>query len=481
MALDFLKKEDRLAVIKQIKSDENRKRKAQSLKQFRCYNDNLDQYVQERLLQQFSSNTVKMMPIQSSINLVKRIINQGSSIYTTKAKREFTELAEESVATVETIYRDASADSKLMKLERIFNLQNQTHIYVKLKNKKLELVPLYLHNIDAIPSDEDPEVAFGYIISNFDKTYIQNAPLDNMSTSPTGYMGSSQSGFLNSNKINELIADQDDYKLKAERYTLWTKELNFVFDGNGDIVGDQNALENEIGEMPIIDVSTTKDFTYFVDQGSGVVEFAIDYNVALSDLMFISRLQGFAQGAVQGDQQVLDRMTTIELGPAHLIKLPNGPDGSTTNLQFVQRGSDIQGAMEAIEMLLSSFLTSKGIDPKTISGKGESLKYASGAERLLAMVERFESSRENYDLFEGIEAKIFQTIKAYLAAYNGQEDILDSKYFVSIPEESKIFVKFGRPELAQSEQEKVAVVKQKLDAGLMSKTEALQELRGVNK
>jgi hypothetical protein len=319
-----------------------------------------------------------------------------------------------------------------------------------LVNGKFLIQPLYLHNLDVVESEDNPEVGEAYIISNFDKI-----------------------NEVDSDQVNQIIADKDDYKRSLERYTLWSKDYNFIFDGNGKIVGDEQDVNNEIKIIPIVDLALTKDFTYFVQDGGSLVNFAIDYNVALSDLMFISRLQGFAQGAVSGDKDVLDKMTTVEMGPAHLIKLANSPDGNPTKLEFIQRGSDIQGSIEAIEILLSNFLTSRGIDPKVISGKGESVSYSSGVERLLAMIERFEASRANFDLFGWYEKKSYEIIKAYVNTYNGKTDILDSDYQTAIPEDSEISVKWSRPELVQGEQERVDLLTKRVEAGLISKVEAI--------
>lgn len=459
MGLDYSSKTVRLGILEDIKSEENKARKRKSLKEYDCFTDNLKKYIDSAITAQFSAKTKSMMPVVSSINLVKRIVEQQSSIYMEKPDRSFSEdINQESQAVLMKLYDDCQFNGKSLKAEKLFNLQKQTHAYVRLVDGKFIVQPLYLHNIDVVESDLNPEVADAYIISNFDK-------IDD----------------VDSDQINQKIADKDDYKKSLERYTLWSKEYNFVFDGNGTIVGDDTDLSNELGLIPIIDLSYNKDFTYFVQDGSNLVNFCVDYNVALSDLMFISRLQGFAQGAVSGDKEVLDKMTTVEMGPAHLIKLANSPEGNPTKLEFIQRGSDIAGSIQAIEILLSNFLTSKGIDPKTISGKGDSVKYASGVERLLAMVERFEASRSNYDLFNMYEKQAFEIFKSYINVYSGRKDILDPMYSMTLPEDSQVFINWKKPELVQSEAEKAQMIKSKVDAGLLSKVEAIMIDRNINR
>jgi hypothetical protein len=455
----YLDKDFRIKIIKDIKSPENISRKKKSYKEFDCYMDNLKRYVDDAIVTQFSAKTKSMMPVVASINLVKRIIDQQSTIYLEPPERVFIgTIDDDQVTFLRWLYKDLGFDSKSLKAERIFNLQNQTHVYFRIVNNRILMQPIYAHNLDVVESSDNPEEAEAYIISNFDK-----------------------SDMVASDKINQIIADNDDFKKSLERYTIWTEDYNFVFDGNGDIVGDPEDVYNPLGIIPIVEVSNTKDFTYFPANGSNLINFCIDYNVALSDLMFISRLQGFAQGVISGDKEVLDKMTSVEFGAAHIIKLANSPDGNPTKMEFIQRGSDIQGSIQAIEVLLSTFLTSKGIDPKVVTGKGDALRYSSGIERLLAMVERFEAAKSSFDLFQNYEMRSLEIIKAILNTYNGNRNVLDPRYFISLPDDLSIQVNWRRPELVQSETDKVNILKQKLESGLISPIEAIQFDRNLSR
>jgi hypothetical protein len=476
--IDITNIEVRKKLIDQIGSWQNIQRKNTSLRQYRCYNENLDQYVQEKILQQFSPETVKMMPIISSINLVKRITDQSSQIYIREPVRTFTNLDEQSSKTVLNIYADFCINTKLLRSHRFYNLQNQNFLYLILKDKKLKACPLLKHQIDAIPNDEDPEKADGYIISNYDREPYLNSPDSWTQNSQTGFRGSSQAGYIGAISESDIASSQD-YKKTLQRFTFWTKEFNFVCDGTGKIISGEN-INNDIGIIPIIDIASNKDYNFFVEQGSSLVEFALEYNLGLTDLMFISRLQGFSQGVIQGDKEVLDKMTTIQLGPTHIIKLPSSPiDNKPTEFKFVNRGSDIEGTMKALEMLLSNFLTSKGMDPKTISGNAESTKFNSGFERFLSLIDKFETSKSDYDLYKYVEYELFEIMSKYLNLYSNTE-FLDKDYWVSIPDNTELNIQFYKPEVIQSEAEKTDLIIKKLEAGLISKIEAIMQDRGID-
>lgn len=476
--LDITKLEVRKQLIEQIEDSSNVRRKNTSLRQYRCYNENLDQYVQEKIRQQFEEETVRMMPVISSINLVRRITDNSSQIYVREPKRTLTNANEDQEKVLQNIYSDFSFNTKFLRSHRFYNLQNQNFLYLILKNGQFKLIPLLKHQLDVVPNDENPEEGDIFIISNYDREkYIQ--PSDSYTqSSATGFRGSSQAGYIGPQQQSDIAGNQD-YKKTLRRFTFWTKEYNFVCDGNGNITtGDD--IKNELGIIPIIDIASNKDYNFFVEQGSSLVEFALEYNLGLTDLMFISRLQGFAQGVIQGDKDVLDKMTTMTLGPTHIIKLPNSAiDGKPTEFKFVDRGSDIAGTMKALEMLLSNFLTSRGMDPKTISGSGEATKYNSGWERFLSLIEKFETSKSDFDLYKNVEIKLFDIVKKYLNTYSNSE-FLDRKYWATFGDDVSLNIQFYKPEVIQSETEKTDLLIKKMDNRLISRKEAIMMDREVD-
>ena len=87
MSYDLTKQSERKKLIETINSNDNKSRKAESLRQQEIYQDRLFQYVKENLEGTFDAKTVKEMPIISSVNLVKRIVKEEASIYRESPKR----------------------------------------------------------------------------------------------------------------------------------------------------------------------------------------------------------------------------------------------------------------------------------------------------------------------------------------------------------------------------------------------------------
>jgi len=89
MAVDFNNLRDRKAVLSDIHSEENKSRKAESLKRFEVYRGRIARYIIEKLETEFTRKTISEMRTQTSINLCPRMINAQASIYNKAPVRNF--------------------------------------------------------------------------------------------------------------------------------------------------------------------------------------------------------------------------------------------------------------------------------------------------------------------------------------------------------------------------------------------------------
>ena len=463
MNIDLLNMDIRKAVIDDINSWENKTRKAESLSDYEIYNGRIYKYVYDQLVAQLSENTAKQVPIVSNINLAERITNNEATIYNNDPRRTFsidnTTIADADVEAFESIYEDFHLNSKLQKANKYFKLRKQAFIQVVPKDSGIDLRVLQAHHIDVIPDENDPEKAYAYIVSAFDKTQFLQGD------------GNQERG----DGQNEKIADADDYKAALQRYVVWTAEYNYVMDGKGNIVGE--VIPNAIQELPFVDISKDKDFEFFVRQGHSLTDFTIQYNLFWSDFFYIARMQGFSLGVFSGDPELMPKQFFV--GPNRCLVLPTNPANpdQKVDFKFVSPSPDLNGILQGISALLASYLTSKGVSPKTVSTQLNGAEhYSSGIERLLAMIDRFESTKEDFDLFRSVEDKVFNIIKKYQVALSRTE-FLDREYWVSESAiNTELDVLFHRPEMVQTESEKLANIKTKIEMGISDKALAIAEL-----
>lgn len=471
--MDILNLGVRKSIIDEINSDENVQRKSEHQKRQHVFNDHQRPYVLKMLTNEFSAQTVAEMRTCTSINLSRRIITEMASIYKRAPKRQFTECTEDQQAGINLLYQEAMVDVKLKKTNQKYKLHDQCAIQIIPHDGKIGIKLLAPHQFDVIPDPMNPEKAFAYIISAMNKINLDQAN-NNKEDIQGNYHGSKNE--KQSGGSNKKIADEQDYQSVMNRYVIWTAEHNLICDQNGEIV-EQNP--NPIGMLPFIDVASDKDFEFWVRRGSGVVEFALDFAVVTSDVVNTSRLQSYAQPIITAEKIP----ESITVGPQHILFLPIDPTRPeiVPKFEFANPNPDLKASLELQDRLVSYFLSAHGVDPKTINSTGTGNVFTSGVERLLASLERFEASQDDVDLFTCVEDELFEIMRAWYTVIRGTVQLEPEYDFGEWPEESEVIVTYTGPEMVQTATDKEDSIIKRLEAGLISKKEAIMELRGVDK
>ncbi len=446
----------RREIVNEIKTFENRNRKISSLRDYEVYNDRIYKYVYDKLAGQLTDKTVRSMPVVANLNVAKRIVDKKSSIYTHEPIRTFGDINDADKEAIEAIYQDGAYNVALSKANKYYNLRNQDFIQVVPKHNKLILRVLNHHHVDCIPDADDPEIPYAMIVSAFDKT-----------------------SYIDSDNVNQKIGERDDYKASLERYQVWTKEITFVMDGNGSVMGE--IIPNPIGMIPIVDVCKDKDFEFFVQFGQALSDFTIDFNVAWSDVMYTNRLQGFSLGVLTGDPNL--KPDDLTIGPNRLLFLPTNPKNPDSKLEidFKNPTPNLEASLKVIESLITTFLTTRGIDASAIRlNNSGSTGFSSALERLLAMLDSFEATKEDFDLFKKVEYKLFEIVKAWLNILSGT-DKLDRKYWVTASiVNATMSVKFHEPQMLETKAEMLDNSSKEIDLGITDRVSVYAKINGVS-
>ena len=78
---DLLNQAVRQQIIEETVTDENKNRKKESLRRFEIFKSRQALYIQAKLQEEFSEQTVREMRKVMSINLTPRVIGEQASIY----------------------------------------------------------------------------------------------------------------------------------------------------------------------------------------------------------------------------------------------------------------------------------------------------------------------------------------------------------------------------------------------------------------
>ena len=487
--MDLSNKENRLKVINDLDSETAKARKQWSLRSSEVQGGRIEQYVKENLEGQFNIESVKEMPIVSSINIQKAVVDKKATIYKKKAKRIFTELSEDQEEVMQRVYKDMNLDQRLNKANRNYIYQDQTIGMIVPKNGKLICRIFKMHQIDAIVDYDDPESASGYLLTVFDRTdYIQKYQDKKDIDTATGDRPRSVRSSANEVESDSSdLADEYQFRKYVQKHIVWSKDYNFMMNGLGEIIDPATGLADssiditsslsEEGIMPFFEVSQDKDYEYFVRPSNTLTDFTIQFNVALSDLQNTAKLSGYAVGILKAPSELQPQNQVI--GAAMLLKLPTDDPDKEVDFSFASPNASIGEISDSVDKLLNYFTTSEGLGSEVINSQGASEKFSSGLDRFIAMINRIEAHSDDYDKFRECEERIYEIVKAWQRVL-ANSDQLDSKYKVgNIPEDSTIEVQYHKPEMVQTKTEQIANITSLIEAGLKSKLSALMELEGI--
>ena len=488
--MDLSRQENRQKLVMDLNNENTKARKQWSLRSSEVQGGRIQQYVIESLQNQFNIESVKEMPIVSSINIQQAVVNKKATVYKRPAMRTFTEVSDDQAETLSKIYRDMHLDEKLNKANKNYIYQDQSIGMIVPKNGKLICRIFKMHQIDAIADYEDPETSAGFIISAFDRTdYIQRYQDRKEIDSATGVRGRSVRSSANEVQSDESeLSDDYQYRKYIMKYIVWTKDYNFMMNGLGEIIDPATGeVDNSIditsplaseGMMPFFEISKDKDYEYFVRPSNTLTDFTVQFNVALSDLQNNCKLNGYSVGILKAPSELQPQNQVI--GAAMLLKLPTDDPEKEVDFSFASPSSSIGEISDAVDRMLNYFTTSEGLGGEVINSQGSSESYTSGLDRFIASISRIHAHIDDYDKFENLEAQIYSIIKAWQRVLV-TSDQLDTKYKLgSISEESEIEVDHYKPEMIQTETDKLNTIEKKMDLGVMSKVEAIMELKGID-
>jgi hypothetical protein len=99
---------------------------------------------------------------------------------------------------------------------------------------------------------------------------------------------------------------------------------------------------------------------------------------------------------------------------------------------------------------------------------------------LLASIEKFEASQDDFDIFKAAEMDVFNLVKCWLDAFSGVSvGGLRDDFSGIIPEGVGFNVKFAEPSENVSETQKLESILKRLDNGLISRVEAIMKDREI--
>ena len=435
---DIIRLDIRKKIIDQIVSKPNVARKMKAKREWDFYKNNHKEYVHMDMCRETSEETVAEQRQIFSINLTKKIIDEFASIYNKKPERVFTDATDRELDHIDALYETSRVDETLKKANKMFKTMSQLTVQVVPMKGRIALRPLPPYLYDVIPDPECPEEAGVYILS---------------------------SAYCEDDKREDMV------------FVWWSEQYNFKTDGHGNFIGVDDEGRNPIGKLPFVDISVDKEFEYWVNERSVVVDFAQDFIKLFSDAANIVRLQGFSQAVIYAEKVP----NKLVVGASQLLHLPLNEDSTKDpKFEFVTPNPDLGNTLKFLDVAISTFLSSQGLDSAAVTTNGQSKSFNSGLERLLSMVEDFEASQDDIELFRRVEREIFSLIAQWSNVLQNTNMLIPELKGPTISSRVYPQIRFEKPEMIQTEGDRINHAITQLNAGLMSNLEAIMFIRQVN-
>lgn len=475
--------EFREKTIQEILSEPNKERKENSKREYEIFRKRQEPFVLERLRQEFSAETVRTMRRMTSLAVATKVVKEKASIYKNEPTRDFGDLTELQQQQIDNLYKLSNANVKLKMANRMYVLHDQCAAYIVPDRTKgvIDLRILQPHEYDVIPSLTNPEKAEGYVLNVLDSNQLRQDMRSNQILVPNPTGGKQRKGIFG-DQVNQNIADEDDDELLNEFFIFWDDTFNFMTTRDGLIVDpetfrplkDPNLLEflNPIEKLPFVDIAGMKDNEFLVRPSSTITQFSLEFNVAFSDLMETMRLQNYSQPVIASK----DQPRNLIIGPQNVIwlQLEEG-DTVQPTFGFESPSPDLSNSLEVLKAAIATFLSTEGLSSDSIQVQGAQT-FGSAMERLIAAIEKFEASQDDIDVFRQTERKVFEIKKRWSNLLQDTDVLIDDLKLATIPEETKLNVRFAEPSVMETMEQKEARVERKLRLGLMSRKRALLEI-----
>jgi len=442
------------------------------------YKDNWCYIILEELNNQVSKETFQKYKflISQELNVVKRVVNDLSTIYVDPAKRravvdgkeagedgELKEVVKED-ENYELSQEDTNKDDALRAINQYTNLSNNTMLKVTYRNGKLDYDVLLFNNVEIYtdPDDWKEIIAIKYyngLNNGYWGDYYGSGSSDY--SSGTGFTGMK----IDENKDGLGAGSIQDYYSAV----LWTKK---DIENNGII---ENGTTDEVikgGKVYTIkpygdleQIVDEKDNPYIDNEGNYVLPFVLynriypiddlldfttgndlkDLGVNVAILIVwlntLEKYQSFKQIVFNTDDPE-SIPQDLKMGPADILVNPTKDGGGSVDVLDLQ--TDIKTKFEVIKERIMNVLTGYHISPQNFTMSGSP---ASGFSLKISNIGKLEYRKAQLPMYRKKEKELYDIEKVVWNYHRPSEQI---------DEDAKVEIDFAEIEYPKSPQERIS-------------------------
>jgi len=469
---EFLK-----STIAEIESESERTRRALAKRRHDIYRDGAEKFLIESIRREFSESAVKEMRLVP-LNLLKIIVQKIARVYSRPPTRKATNPSDQQL--VDYYVNDLRMNELMQKANRYYVLASNTALYVRPKINPMDpesnklafnVVPSYLYSV--IPNHIDRTEIDSYIFSAFVAEGMI-APDEGL-TPATGRQGYSASpGY----KTDRDIVDSREKSMSqnAEQYLFWTKDWHVTTDSTGSPLMDTSQGEeqfiNPIGRLPVVGLQKDRDNEAWATDNEGTVSICMTIASAWSDLVTIAKHAGFNICSIISEEEP----TKLTIGVNRGIHLKPTQTAPNPSISFVSQNPPLAEYEGIVTTLAKLVLMTSNVEPGSVNAS-QAQSFTSGFHQLLAMSDALEAIKADQPVMRRAEEDVWDVVKKF---HNWMFDsnLLNSKSrkLGRFTDDFSVSIQYAEIKPIESEQDRLARVKQLFELGLATKRDAMQIL-----
>lgn len=473
----------RAEVIKEIvHSPENLARKAAELKKDEIYNDQNKKWVMYDVMAEgYKPETVAQMGNRATnISFAKKIVNKLSKTYTGGVERKIKTAdgkpaSEEEQKKLDEMADELDFNTKMRDWDRKRQLHRNTLLkivpYLDTRQTRLtgkpkfevELRALAPWQYDVIEDPANREKPAVVILSEFyDRDQFER---------PEGTVGANGEripGWLSPvapDGKDQIIADSpSDYQkeMADRRFIWWSDTYHFTTDGNGKIVSAPDLNLNPIKRLPFVNQAGNQNGAYWATGGQDVTDGSVLINKQLTDVNFISFIQGWGQMVIAA-KNIPKKLVG---GPDNAFMFEKSDATETVEVFFATSNPPIEKHLETVRMALAMLLSSNGLSTRHIAAKLDVVTAPSALSMMVEDAEVIADTKEVQSSFQDAEPNVWTIINLWWLLYQPNKWLVEDQQRIEPLKETNVSTKYFEQKPPTTEKEKLDALKMRKEIGL---------------
>ena len=473
-----------------IDNQENLDRRTANLRKHEIYRDKNAKWVIAALHHEEFDPAVRcqMENRVSDISICRKIINKLAVTYNTGVVRTVED--QNSQESINALEGEMDINTAMKKVDRYRQLFSNAMLHpVPVKNTrqsnlsgtpkydlKLKVLSPWEYDVIEDPNDlTKPQVV---ILSDFPERFRSQGASDRGAAGKRPFPGAI---LTEGDRIDQAIADSpsdkgvDDDK---REFIWWSDNWHFTTNSQGLIINvpfpektGVDQIRNPIGYLPFTNVTRDQDCHFWAQGGDDVPDISILINKIMTDINFITYLQGWGQLVISG-KDIPNKLTG---GPGKAFVFQQKDGDPTPQVFYATSNPPIAAWLETAKAQLAMLLSTNNLSVRQIATNLDVSTAASGIALMIENSELLGNTEDLQQLYRDKEPEMWEIIRRWHEFYWDRKALTEDFQSINKFVDSDVKLHWPRMRTPITEREKLEEIKLRKELKISTPIELLQK------